>query len=173
MSVWMPIAGFVPDWFSFAGKVWTGEMNGKPAWTEGHVMCIGTPPPNAIIEGTKDFSVPLQNSKRETLIEIFPVAVAELGLGKLVVIFSDGHIVDVKFYNWIHARFEPAHWFGDDASKKSAPMSIFHAGKQVALLCGMRADGFETKITEIIGSANAGSSTQSPTKKRKAIKVEP
>lgn len=152
---WIPVARHVPGWFDFDGEVRTGEINGQPAWTDGSVMCLGSPPAFATVMGPKDFSRPLRNAERENLRELTPLAVAELG-SYTVVVFSDGHAVQAKFYDLIHSLWPVARWFGDDESQntEARPISIRQDGELVALVMAIKWDGCREEIASIIQSAN-------------------
>lgn len=175
--VWVPITEFVPGRFHFDEEVWTGEMNGEAAWTEGHIMCLGKLPPSATVAGVKDFAPILAKAERDGLVEILPVAVAQLG--KPTVIFSDGHTIDVKFYSWVHVHWPAARWFGDEASKGlpsgTPPIVIREAGKLVALVMALRfqdGDLIRLLLSKVrTGPTRLSQEAEKSTNKKKARKL--
>jgi hypothetical protein len=163
---WVPIREYVPGFFSSTPmeKAWLGEMNGQPAWTDGSVMLLGSPPRGFFeIAGTTIFEPVVSKADREVE-KIVPVAVSDL-IPSGVVIFSNGWIVKTKYYILVRRTFGTVEWLGDDQSKSdnSKPVLVKTSnGKLVALVCGMRATDWSHEIKAILQSANAGESL--PTK---------
>lgn len=159
---WVPIREYVPGFFSSTPmeKAWLGEMNGQPAWTDGSVMLLGSPPRGFFgIAGTKRFDPIVSKADREVK-KIVPVAVSGL-IPSGVVIFSNGWIVKPKYYVLVRRTFGTVEWLGDDQSKSdnSKPVLVKTSnGTLVALVCGMRAPDWSDEIKAILQSANAAKS---------------
>lgn len=151
MVVWVPIHKYAPGWFEFTGDVWEGLIRKQPAWTDGNVMMIGELPPNAHLVGQRDFSKPLTQAHRTGLYEIKPAAVAELGTFTSV-IFSDGLVLDAKYYNLIHALFPVARWFSDAnaRSRPTYPVRITESGRTVAAVCALKAADWNDEIESVL-----------------------
>jgi len=169
------IEDYRPFWEAFRrDQEWTaftGLLDGEPAWSDGHVLMLGDPPPSA--DTPQDaplhmFDGPLEKAKRETLKPIEPLAVTTIGKYR-VVVFSDGHIVDVRFWRLLNERWRHAIWLGDEYSHCElpttliSPMAIRDGEKLVAVVMAMKTDSYAdiNAVLAELQNANRSDSKQS------------
>jgi hypothetical protein len=148
------IADYRPTWFDWKSEsspyyMKRGTMDGLPAWTDAHVMCLGEPP--VPIEDNYDFTSVVAMGKRATLTPVKPLGVIEAE-GRTVLVFETGIFIQVKFFNLIRERWPDVEWFGDGRDKSVAAHS---EGKLVALVMPIKMDDPEF-LLDTLQSANAG-----------------
>ena len=161
----VPIDEFIPGWFHKDPPipVWTGNIEGFPAWTDGHIMLIGKPPAACEVQGEKDLSMPLKSARRPTLERLKPVAIALIG-SYTSVVFSIGCYAQVKYWNVVHHEIPDCEWFGDERSKTDpqAPLVIRSFGKTVGLLCCLRGEDWQPQVNELLGNTTTPERTRAP-----------
>lgn len=116
-------------------KCYTGQWDGVPAWSNGHVIFKGDPP----IDGepmTETMSQRAVGQAPLTAEEIFPVATSKPEwASRPYVFFSDGvTVVAARYFYYAVAKYPDARFYGDG----SKPVLIRDSGIAVALI--MRID---------------------------------
>lgn len=153
LLLWVPIREYVNGWFhrSIPIEVWTGTIEGHPAWTDGLIAIIGTPPPACKVMGEKPIERIVGHCARPTLERVTPVAVVWID-PHAIVVFSNGSLAQVKYYNLIVHEWPGAAWFSDEAAKESprAPIVAKLHGRLVACVAGMKPADWEPRIQGLL-----------------------
>lgn len=129
---------------------WVGDFNGSPAWSDGKVLMQGKLPLPPNVQDSKQMAfdktptvLSALAASRTGLRTITPVAFARLGDYHCVV-FSDGHVIQEKYFYLLREAWPEAEWFGDDDSRDNhQPIVIRNEGSVVALLMAVRNHGNE------------------------------
>jgi hypothetical protein len=124
---WSPIAEYSQTFWEWETRARASlddfavcTVNGEPAWTDGHILCLGQPP--GPIRDTPIAMAHIERLLKETEREVYelqPVAVAELE--NPTVIFASGHTIQAKFFNLVREQWPGVRFFGDDSGKRIGP----------------------------------------------------
>jgi hypothetical protein len=116
-------------------------------------MMLGDLPPQARQSQAISFEKPLRQADRKPLHSLTPIATAKLGADHFAfVIFEDGHLVKIKYFDLIRERWPLAKWYGDDGSRtnQGCPIVVRYAGELVALVMAVRPEGYQEDVDAIL-----------------------
>ena len=118
--------------------MYSGEMDGKPAWSNGHVMFPGVAPQPATPKPDGQFNYAINQSDPGGMPEVFPVAVTQERLsGRHVVWFSDHKTkLDHRYFRMALERFPDARFFSDGKHH----VRVEQNGLRVGLICVLTND---------------------------------
>lgn len=115
-------------------KLAVGELDGRPAWTNGNLVFAGEPPeqPNFVVDPERWEST-IAKADPGGMPEIIPAVVAEVD-SCWRVFFSDGRVqINYRYYLACIERFPEARFFCDPSSEKHA-VRVEEHGKRVGII---------------------------------------
>ena len=130
-----------------------GELDEKPAWSDGWVMFAGDPPDSDTYEIT-DFTCAIARADPGNMPEVFPICVAQSG-GLFVVWFSDRRtICDYRWFLAARERFGRVRYFSDAAgnatSRGAHQLVLKHGDVRVALIARIKEEGVPADVDQAI-----------------------
>lgn len=130
-------------------------INGERAWTDGRILCLGTPPGpvrDTPIE-VKHMDRLLKEAERE-MYELKPIAVVEMGSERPVILFESRHVIQAIFFNVVREKWPAVRFFASDDHTKPivarVRIPVFGHETLVALIMGMRTDDWKERINEVL-----------------------
>jgi len=145
------------------GTIYTGKIDGQPAWSEGHMILLGKPGKGDLVSTNKPNLQNVVANKKgdvaETDLRLIGATQAEPGLARHVWL-SDGktlHELNADYFDYINSVVENPTYRASTGSKAELKaVHIYENGKWKGMLMPVRYTDIPSNISKLSGMTESG-----------------